>query len=548
MAELAVIMAMISVTSTATSLLALIKRRCGASQATAVLVTNCDELVAKIHELLKTLEGESQVPYDTRRISTALNQRRQEFDKVLKKLERMNRRIERTKRRDRTERFIMAQGWAKKMEAIHSELVQLRSGIENIASSWDAAKFVAAKIEEMVTIDVTRKKELRSRESYIGGERMRSGTVISVDRSVMTMISLSEASRNALSQCGRLDLFSLPEALYTASTWAPVIGEVCYLELLRNSVDLLHPQANWLLGMEYKSGGRLEKNLDLALTHFRVASERGEESSTMELIAHYAQENDWRNVMKYVEIAIRGGLQWEDSIRCDRYPMGHEFETGELEQYLIRASTPFSALMESMCYFIGVGSPQSRQKAADALPTFDSGSYTVSFDADNSNCFSIRPDCYRMIYKNSTWRSYLDFLFESNQYLLFLTLSYGNELYSSREWKQCALHAANNNSADAHFFLAEYYSSYDHRNSRKMQQHLRIAADDGHSKARTVCRRMFGRNENLSREVRLIEERRGGNLRKEGHGPSTKKSKSNRRESRKKRKTRASKKGDVERK
>ncbi len=73
----------------------------------------------KINELLETLRVESQVQRNASRISTALNQRLEEFELVLKNLEKMNRRIGRTKRHDRTERFIMAQGCAKKMKALH---------------------------------------------------------------------------------------------------------------------------------------------------------------------------------------------------------------------------------------------------------------------------------------------------------------------------------------------------------------------------------------------------------------------------------------------
>ncbi len=60
MDELAVIMTMISVTSTAARVLRIIKRRCSASQTITELTSNCAELVDKIQTLLKTLEGDAQ--------------------------------------------------------------------------------------------------------------------------------------------------------------------------------------------------------------------------------------------------------------------------------------------------------------------------------------------------------------------------------------------------------------------------------------------------------------------------------------------------------
>ncbi len=76
-----------------------------------------------MRELLKTLEDKAHVPRDTRGISTALNHRREEFDAVLKNLNKMNWCTNRTHPTDRTQKFIIAQGRAQKMEAIHNELV-----------------------------------------------------------------------------------------------------------------------------------------------------------------------------------------------------------------------------------------------------------------------------------------------------------------------------------------------------------------------------------------------------------------------------------------
>ncbi len=86
MAELALTMSMIKVTSTAASMLGQIKRGCGACQTITQLVIKYAELVNKIRTLLKTLEGYAQVLCDARSISTALRLRREEFDAILKNL------------------------------------------------------------------------------------------------------------------------------------------------------------------------------------------------------------------------------------------------------------------------------------------------------------------------------------------------------------------------------------------------------------------------------------------------------------------------------
>ncbi len=81
------------------------------------------------------------------------------FDAILKNLEKVSRRAKRTSSVERTEKFIMAPEWAKKMGAIHNELSHLRNGLENIVLNWDTAKFVATKVEHMGTIDLTKKQE-----------------------------------------------------------------------------------------------------------------------------------------------------------------------------------------------------------------------------------------------------------------------------------------------------------------------------------------------------------------------------------------------------
>ncbi len=110
MAEPAVITSMITVTSTVSSILGVIMRRCSACLAITELVRKCVELVDKIRELLKSLEGGAQVPHDTGGIATALSHRREQFGVILQNLEKVKRRTRRSNTVDRTRRFIAAQG------------------------------------------------------------------------------------------------------------------------------------------------------------------------------------------------------------------------------------------------------------------------------------------------------------------------------------------------------------------------------------------------------------------------------------------------------
>ena len=103
------------------------------------------------------------MPCNTYRISTALRLKHKDFDSILKKLDNLKRHTERTNPIDHTEKLVKVQGWAKHMEEIYSNLVHLRNGIENIASSWDVAILVT-KVEEIVNVDQRRRKirEVRS--------------------------------------------------------------------------------------------------------------------------------------------------------------------------------------------------------------------------------------------------------------------------------------------------------------------------------------------------------------------------------------------------
>ena len=538
MAELALIMSMITVTSTATSILGIIKRRCGASGAIVELVNKCAELVKKIQKLLKTLKRDAQIPCNTYGISTALSLRREEFDAILKNLEKIKRRTKRTHPVDRTEKFIKAQGWAKNVEAVYNDLVHLRNGVENIVSNWDVVQFVAAKFEGVVTIDVSKEKDSRRYEQHEESEMMESTTVTYVDRIQMTMLKLTKANKDALNRVGNLDKLSLPDALYEAGTFVFGTDKTCFIQLMEHSAELLSPLANCWMGLAYKFGFLMEKDTKLALFHLRAASSRGDVPSVMRLIAHYDHENDMENVVKYLKATSHTAAQRNDPILWDYY-------NGADEKNLIRASKSMRALDQSYVHFYGIGDPKSNEKAIEALPTFDSVPYSVYFDDDNSASVYILPHHYGTYFLNDYLRTYFDFLFKSNQFLPFFIWSYDLDIYSPREWKRRVLHAANNQCVDAHIFLAQYYSSFGHRNEWEMKRHLRIAADARHSQAQSICRQMFGRNANVRRGLKQEEKRRDDNQEKEIHRSRRKKSEKKEEDSRKKATVRISSKCDT---
>ena len=148
------IMSMITVTNTMAWILGKIKSRFRSIKAISDAACNCTQLVKKIHRLLKRLGGAAHVPNETTEISTALSIRREEFEAVLKKLKNLNRRTHRTNLIGQAEKFIMAQVWAKEMEALHNDLVQVRNGVETIVTSWGSAQFVLMRVQkEFSTLD-----------------------------------------------------------------------------------------------------------------------------------------------------------------------------------------------------------------------------------------------------------------------------------------------------------------------------------------------------------------------------------------------------------
>ena len=528
MALPAVLVSMITVTNTAAGIIGTIKRRCGASQAIVELTSKCAELVVKIRKLLKTLEGSAEVPHDTRAISTALNLRRDEFDAILKNLDRVNRRTKRTHPVDRTEKFILAQGWAKKMESIHSDLANVRDGIETIVSSWDVGQFVVTKVvEEIVTIDVTKREELgrgpgrsdeQGKSAVLGCE-----TVDYVDQYLITMVKLTDAQKAALNRYGDLDKLALPDALYRAWENSLDIDETCAIQLLQRSAELLHPDANSWMGLYRKWGSNgVEKNIDLAVSHYRFASSLGDVYSSLELMKYFDCENDRKNLLKYFKMASKMEMHVENWIYYAQFAIENKFESDYVGQPLIETDQYKIALQESICHFFGLGVPRSNAKAVDAVHPIDSSSYYVQIDDEDIHPFCIGGTIipwytlrFYHIQKPSALRCYADFLFKKNQFLPFLLLSSGSVMYSSRKWEEYALHAASSHCVDAHIFLAEYYARNIHTSKRDMKQHLRIAADEGNGHAQFACRHLFGRNTSVSKKVRRVEETSDANQRKQ---------------------------------
>ncbi len=538
MAELAVIMSMITVTSTAATILGAIKRRCGASLAIVELAGKSDDLVNKIRELLKTLEDGAQVPYDTRGISTALNHRREEFDAVLKNLEKMNRRTKRTHPADRTEKFIMAQGWAKKMEAIHAELVEMRSGVENIVSIWDVAKLVT-KDEEIVTVDATKKRgsgESAERWKQHSEIEITGSRSVTVDQCLMTMVKLNDANKEALNRYGRLGVLSLPDALFEASMFVSGTDEKCEIELLQRAAELLHPRANYRIGFGYKHGLGVKKDLDLAVSHFQVASSGGDINSMISLISHFDRDNESQSALKYIKMASGVTMDWLHWFVFVRYQMAYSFESTELVQPVLCANQAEYALQQSVCHFFGLGVPKSNQKALDALQAFDFTSFGTGLEVAVSNL--LVTDWVPVVISRYLFRStnqnygkifgnYADFLFNENQFLPFLLFSRSNATYSRRKFIRNALHLANSDCVDAHIFLAEHYSLNYSKNEREIKRHLRIAADAGHFDAQSAYRQLFGGRARAPKGVSLTEQREDGKQRGERNQSSAKTSETN---------------------
>ncbi len=547
MAELGVIMSMITITSTAANILGVIKRRCGASQAIIAHTNKCTELVSKTKQLLETLQGEAQVPNDTREIITPLNQRYDEFEEVVKNLKKMKRRVNRPSPIDRTEKFIMGQGWAKEMEAIHNDLAELRAGVEHVVSNWGAARFVVKKLDEIATIDVARNSNsgvrCRCCERDKKAEILERDSVnyMNTDRILMAMVKLTPANKAALDRYASLGKYSVPQALFVAGLNIQGTDMSCAIELLEHSAKLHYPHANHMMGVLYKQGIGVEKDLELALTHFKVACSSAHTPSFIELMEHFQGENDLENVLKYFEMGTGIAENLFEWFQLAQFALAHGLESTQSAQAFSGENQEGCELEKSICYFFGLGVPKSCEHALNALEKFDSAAMSMEFQVDIPDGPHVMSDMpiFPFSYSNDSFmdniRGYLDFLFAAKQFFPFLCISLNNKFYSSREWKGCVLRAAKENCAEAHIFLAHSYLSYTNRNESKMKRHLRIAADAGHADAQSLCRQLFAERASVSRGVKQLEDERNHDQENERLGARVKRSKRKKRTSRKKR-------------
>ncbi len=168
---------------------------------------------------------------------------------------------------------------------------------------------------------------------------------------------------------------------------------------------------------------------------------------------------------------------------------------------------------QSIYCFFGADAPKSNRIAIAALQLLEHASFYEDLMVDNRNESRMhRRYLWDHLQFNSVSNSYTDavrnyanFLFEENQFIPFLIFSYNNPIYSPKQWESYAHLLANGNCVEAHVFLAYHYSWDTNHCASKIKQHLRVAADAGHSDARSMYRRVFGENMSTPNGVRVIE-------------------------------------------
>ncbi len=384
-------------------------------------------------------------------------------------------------------------------------------------TSYGVAKIAGRKPKVSARTETTQRKEL-------GREDQNEETVSISNRTQTTTEKLSDASQKAFRRYCCLDRLSLPEALFRASLNVRPTERKCQIELLRRSAELLHPAANHTIGRYYKQGYGVERSNGMALYHFKVASSRGDFYAMVMLMEHYELTNDRRNLVKYIKMAGIKPLErpyWDVYVK---YAVEYGFQGSRRVQPMIGASQYESAFSQSLSYFFAVGVTKSKSKAVDALRSFDSVSYEISYDVI-SNRLRMKSCHFTFFFCHifSSIREYLDFLFQGNQFLPFLTLSYGTKIYSPEETERYALGAGNSHCIDAHVFLAAHYHSRDpHENKREVKRHLQIAAAAGHSEAQSIYRLLFRGTVSVSTRERLTEGRHRGIQGKRRHWPRAK--------------------------
>ncbi len=101
----------------------------------------------------------------------------------------------------------------------------------------------------------------------------------------------------------------------------------CSIQLLQRSAELLHPKALYVIGTYYQLGYALERNLDITVSHFQVASSRRQIYAMIELMQHYHRRNDKRSLLKYLEIADDKAMQRHYWVQCAQYAIEYGFES-----------------------------------------------------------------------------------------------------------------------------------------------------------------------------------------------------------------------------
>ena len=76
------------------------------------------------------------------------------------------------------------------------------------------------------------------------------------------MVKLADSNKAVLNHYGNLEKLSLPDALFRACRHSADIDGTCYIQLMQCSAELLHPSANFAMGINYKYGCTVEKTLN----------------------------------------------------------------------------------------------------------------------------------------------------------------------------------------------------------------------------------------------------------------------------------------------
>ncbi len=348
-----------------------------------------------------------------------------------------------------------------------------------------------------------------------------------VDRIRITMVKLTDANKAALRRCGDLERLSLPDALFKAYECAENNDDTCRIQLLPRSAELLHPQANEQMALNYEFGDGVGtgKDLGLAVYHYRHACSRRHITSMFELMEHYKQENDRSSVLKYITMASAMPMSWWEWFQCIQFATAYNCDDAQLLQLFRDTSKSTCAFQESICHFFGVGRQKDYQKAIDALQLFDFGLSLIQYEDNNSNCFAFEDNFHPWDFPEfnlqkptnryeTAVRRHAKFPMKKNQFLPSLVFIRHNEPESHQKLKRYAFHAVSNHCIEAHIIIAQIYSRNDRSNEREMSLQLQNAADAEHSLVQSICRRLFGGQPIMAKRVEMDEGERNDNERK----------------------------------